>query len=236
MAVLVSTLISSYSCKDSEMFTSMISNNCSLKEVCINIATDCLDAILSGLSSNTSITTFILWPSKNIASNAPGWTLENCFTQNHSLNIIDFTNSVSFLSWQPFKLPVCTLWSSAQVSSICAGLHANITLVTLDISGCYIDTEACDAVCGILSENKTLQHLFLNPVHLEKQQAIDMIGRCNGNRSLKLLSLVQWSANLPVHEQLENPLSHDPDALLMIQNIQQENDQLPLQIYWLVVT
>ena len=228
----------SMSQKDSEMFTSMISNNCSLKEVCINIATDCLDAILSGLSSNTSITTFILWPSNSIMSNTLGWTLEKCFTQNHSLNIIDFTNSVRLLSLPPFQLfvPVCILWSSAQVSSICAGLRANTTVVTIDISGCYIDTEACRSVCGMLSENKTLQHLFLNPVHFEKQQAIDMINSCNDNHSLELLSLVQWCVNFPMDVQDENPLSRDPDVLLMIQNIRQENDQLPLQIYWLVAT
>ena len=146
---------------DSEMFTNMISKNCSLKKVCVNIATDCLDAILSGLSSNTSITTFILWPSKNITSNTLGWTLEKCFTQNHSLNIIDFTETEMVLNFHPYNLPPCISWSPAQVNSICAGVHANITLVTLDISGCCIDTEACDAICSMLSENKTL-HIFFS--------------------------------------------------------------------------
>ena len=39
---------------DSEMFGNVISHNCSLKELWINVATaDCLDPILNGLSSNT---------------------------------------------------------------------------------------------------------------------------------------------------------------------------------------
>ena len=76
--------------------------------------------------------------------------------------------------------------------SICTGLCANTTVVTLDISGCYIDTEACHAVCGMLSQNTTLQHLFLNPVQLDKQEAITMIESCRDNDTLELLSLVQW--------------------------------------------
>ena len=70
-------------------------------------------------------------------------------------------------------------------------LCANTTLVTLDICGCEIDTEACPAVCGMLSQNATLQNFFLNPVSLEKQEAIAMIDSCRANATLELLSLVQ---------------------------------------------
>ena len=153
---------------DSKVFGNIISQNCSLKELCIKIATaDCLDPILNGLSSNTSITTFTAWPNKTGASNTLGQCLKKCLILNHSLNVVDFT---SF-----YTIPqLYVSWSPTQVSSICTGLCANTTVVTLDISGCYIDTDAYHAVCGMLSQNTTLQHLFLNPVHLERKQAVNM--------------------------------------------------------------
>ena len=122
---------------DSEVFGKIISQNCSLKELHIKVATaDCLDPILNGLSSNTSITTFRTLPYEVSTSNTLGQCLKNCLTCNHSLNIMDFTLQI------PFGSNYYVSWSSTQVSSICTGLCTNTTVVTLDISGCYIDTEA----------------------------------------------------------------------------------------------
>ena len=226
---------------DSKVFGNIISQNCSLKELCICAATtDCLDPILNGLSSNTSITTFKAWPNKTGASNTLGQCLEKCLIMNHSLNIVDFTSPC-------YTTPLCnTSWSSIQVCSICTGLCANTTaVVKLDISGCYMDTDACHAVCGMLSQNTTLQHLFLNPVHLERQQAITMIDSCRANATLKLLSLVQWPPKTSkilkiwVNIQGKDPFQYlcDPEinhVLLKIQKLRQEKDEPLLSVYWLV--
>ena len=62
---------------DSEVFGKIISQNCSLKELYIVVATaDCLDPILNGLSSNTSITTFRAWPKEDGTSNTLGQCLK----------------------------------------------------------------------------------------------------------------------------------------------------------------
>ena len=219
---------------DSKVFGKIISQNCSLKELYINVATaDCLDPILNGLSSNTSITTFRGWPSKAGASNdALGQCLEKCLTLNHSLNMVDFTAS-------SFREPsLYVSWLSTQVCSICTGLCANTTVVTLDISGCYIDTEACHAVCGVLSQNTTLQRLFLNPVKLEKQEAITMIESCRDNDTLELLSLVQWPPRLLVSGEGPFEFSCDPELQHVLQEtqaLQRESSKSPLlKVYWLV--
>ena len=221
---------------DSKVFGNIISQNCSLKEWCINVATaDCLGPILNGLSSNTSITMFeASSSSKTGTSNTLGQCLERCLTLNHSLNIVDFTSLHCSL------LPKYVSWSSTQVCSICTGLCANTTVVTLDISGCCIDTEACHAVCGMLSQNTTLQHLFLNPVQLEKQEAITMINSCSANSALELLSLVQWPPKrLFDHDQAKDPFQFacDPEidhVLLKIKKLRQEKDEPLLNVYWLV--
>ena len=213
---------------DSKVFSNIISQNCSLKELCIKVATaDCLEPILNGLSSNTSITTFTAWSKVNGTSNVLGQCLVKCFNLNHSLSIVNF---------------LYVSWSSTQVCSICTGLCANITctVVTLDISGCYIDTEACNAVCGMLSQNTTLQHLFLNPVHLEKPEAIAMIDSCRANATLEQLSLVQWPhKRWPDDDQGKNPFQYscDPEinhVLLKIQKLRQEKNEPLLNVYWLV--
>ena len=220
---------------DSKVFGDIISQNCSLKTLLINVATaDCLDPILNGLSSNTSITTFRAWPGETGASNILGQCLEKCLTLNHSLNTVDFTSSNCLL--QIFHVS----WSSTQVCSICTGLCANTTVVTLDISGCYIDTEACHAVCGMLSQNTTLQHLFLNPVQLDKQEAITMIESCRDNTTLELLSLVQWPPKIYPDDdgdERKNPFQYscDPEykhVLLKIQKLRQERDKPLLNVYW----
>ena len=219
---------------DSKVFGNIISQNCTLKELCIKVATaDCLDPILNGLSSNTSITTFKAWPDETTASNTLGQCLNKCLILNHSMNVVDFTSS-------PYIVPHFHVsWSPTQVGSICTGLCANTTVVTLDITGCYIDTDACHAVCGMLSQNTTLQHLFLNPVHLEKQQAVAMIDSCRANATLELLSLVQWPPKIFTVYQQKDPFQYSCDpqinhVLLKIQKLRQEKDKPLLSVYWLV--
>ena len=209
---------------NSEVFGKVISQNCSLKELYIEVATDdCLDPILNGLSSNTSITTFRTCPSKAGTSNTLGQCFKNCLTLNHSLNIMDFTSTIRYI---PLRY---VLWSSTQVSSICTGLCTNTTVVTLDISGCYIDTKACHSVCGMLSQNTTLKHLFLNPVHLEKQDAVAMIDSGRANDTLELLSLVQWYRKRLITVKYPFQYSHDPEITHILQQIQPH-----LNVYWLV--
>ena len=229
---------------ESKVFGNILSQNFSLKELCINVATaDCLEPILNGLSSNTSITTFRVWPAagKNDTSSISGNCLKDCFTLNHSLRILDFTYAYYELTNHFGNKYVP--WSSTQVCSICTGLCANNTVVTLDISGCYIDTEAGSAVCGMLSQNTTLQHLFLNPVHLEKPEAITMIDSCRANATLELLSLVQWPPkkknSLRLTDEEKDPFDFSAykgieDMLLQVQKLRQQKAKPLLSIYWLV--
>ena len=223
---------------DSKVFSNIISQSCSLKELAIRVATgDCLEPILNGLSSNTLITTFKAWPQVSGTSNVLGQRLEEFFKLNHSLSIVDLTSSHNYI-WSISYVS----WSSTQVCSICTGLCANTTctVVTLDISGCYIDTEACNAVCGMLSQNKTLRHLFLNPVHLEKPEAITVIDSCRANATLELLSLVQWPhKKRSGDDQGKDPFQYSCDAeinhvLQKIQKLRQEKNEPLLNVYWLV--
>ena len=214
---------------DSKVFGNIISKNCSLKELLIHVDTvDCLDPIMNGLSSNTSIARFELYYDKSGYSGSVtlGKHLENCFTLNHSLNIVDF-NYVS--------------WLSSHLSCICTGLCTNTTLVTLDLSGCYIDAEAYHAVCSMLSQNRTLRHLFLNPVHLEKQEAIELIGSCRHNATLEVLALVQWLPRRKSHEHEQGKdsfqYSCDPEinhVLQKVQELRQDKGELLLNVYWSV--
>ena len=226
---------------DSKVFGNIISKNCSLKELYIWVATaDYLDPILNGLSSNTSMRTFKALPRKSAAPNKLGQRLKTCLALNQSLNIIDLSTVYILDFTSVFVVPLnspmqsCVMWSSTQVSSICTGLCANTSLITLDISGCYINTEACRGVCNMLSQNTTLQHLFLNPVHLEKQEAVAMIDSCRANDSLQLLSLVRWPPQRFVDDDDDdddNPFqfSHDPAIIL-------KQTQSHLKVYWLVIT
>ena len=213
---------------DSKVFGNIICKNCSLKELLIQVDTvDCLDPILNGLSSNTSITRFILFLCKISHSDSLGQYLEKCLTSNHSLKILDFNN---------------VLWLPSHLISICiagTGLCTNTTLVTLGLSGCYIDAEVCQAVCGMLSQNRTLRHLFLNPVHLEKQEAIVLIDSCKCNATLEVLSLVQWPPKNKSHEQGEDPFQYSfsteiNDVLRKIQEHRQDRGEPLLKVYWSV--
>ena len=211
---------------DGKVFGNMISQNCSLKELFIQVATaDCLGPILDGLSSNTSITTFKAWPSKIEASNTLGQYLKKCLTSNQSVNVIDFT-AVHLL------LLSYVSWSSRQVSIICAGLCANTRLVALDISGCNINTKACRAVCGMLSQNTTLQYLFLNPVFLEKREAVALINGCRCNSAIKHLSLVKWPPKFWSGSDRKDSFQYscDPKITDSLQQIQEL-----LNVYWLVI-
>ena len=217
---------------DSKVLGDIIRQNHSLKEICIGVATaDCLDYVLNGLSFNTSVIKFTAWPRKIGTFSTLGKHLQNCLTDYHSLNIIDLVSDLSCIP------PNHVSWSSAQVVSICTGLCANTTVVTLDISGCCIDTEACHAVCKMLAQNATLHHLFLNPVCLEEQEAIAMIDSCSGNATVEALSLVKWPV-IPHCNHKQVYLWSDnlttKNALQQIQKLRQENDQPLLNVYWLV--
>ena len=204
---------------ESEAVGNILKSNKSLKELhAFQVNTvDCLGPILEGLSSNTSVTLLRIWPKSTGTSTSLGQCLENCLTQNRSLASIDFA----------LYHGRCVSWSSIQVVSICTGLCANTTVVTIDISGCEIDAEACHALCGMLSQNTMLQNFFLNPVHLEKQEAIAMIDSCRANATLELLSLVQWPKS-------KFKFSSDPDIEHLLQESQPNQTKPVFHVYWLV--
>ena len=164
------------------MIGNILSQNSSLKTLHIHNVenVDHLAIIFDGLSSNKTVTRFTACPSCASDSITLGQSIEKCIASNQSLTSISFTD----LSMNG------NMWSSSQVCSICTGLQYNNTLVTLDISGCYIDKTSSDAVCVMLSLNTSLQHLFLNPVHMEKPEAVAIINTCNTNTTLEVLSLV----------------------------------------------
>ena len=231
------------------MFGSGISKNCSLKELSLVVEVpDCLCPILNGLSVNTSILTFSVSVGTVYttgSSNLLGQCLEKCFTLNHFMNKIDFALDRAML-FQNLSISFSNnnmIWLPAQVSCICTGLCANTSVVTLDISGCHIDTEACDAVCGMLSHNTTLKHLFLNPVHLEKQEAVTMIDSCRDSATLELLSLVQWPPKRWSSDKGKASFHYscDPEIksvlLEMLKLREDQKDSKPvLNVYWLVAT
>lgn len=204
---------------ESEAVGDILKKNKSLRELhALQVNTvDCLGPILDGLSSNVSVTLLRIWPKAIGGSNSLGQCLENCLTRNNTLTFIDF-------AWYHGK---CVSWSSAQVNSICTGLCTNGTVVTLDISGCCIDPEVCHAVCDVLSRNRRLQHLFLNPVHLEKQEAVAMIQSCRDNATLELLSLVQWPESV-------FQFSSDADIEHILHESQQNQAKPVVNVYWLV--
>ena len=188
-----------FSADDLKLFRDIISQNSSIKQLnaCDVYDLNIISYILQGLSSNQSITSFIAWPGPLNTPHTLGQYLGECLASNQTLIEIDFT-SFGFLE------PMLNLqWSSEHVCCICAGLQSNNTLVTLDISGCYIDKAASDAICATLSVNTSLKHLFLNPVHLEKTEAVAIFNSCINNTTLELLTLV-W---LPGGDLAHVPLS-----------------------------
>ena len=130
---------------ESEAFGDMLSENYSLKELhALQVAhVDCLYPILNSLLRNNTVTLLKAWPKSTGGSNTLGQCLGECLATNRSLVTIDLACfSDKHVTWSP-----------AQVGCICKGLHDNITMVTLDISGCSIDS---DAVSMMLSCNISL--------------------------------------------------------------------------------
>ena len=208
--------------EESVAFGDMLSHNESLKELHALQVTnaDCLCPILNGLSVNRSVTLLKAWPKSTGGSNTLGQCLEQCLTVNKSLATVDLACfSDKHVTWSP-----------SQVGSICAGLHNNITMVTLDISGCSIDSTASDAVSSMLSSNNSLQHFFLNPLHMEKSDAIIIINGCKTNATLKLLSLVQW----PEKKFKFKTDEEITDVLFQVQQSREGKNHPALKIYWLV--
>ena len=177
---------------DSKMISNILSQNSSLTTLHMHDVknADHLIIIFDGLSSNKTVTRFITHPSCVCGSITFGQSIEKCIASNQSLTRIDFTDLFSASSMKG------NMWSSSQVCSICTGLQFNNTLVTLNISGCYIDKTASDAVCVMLSLNTSLHRLFLNPVHMEKPEAVAIIDTCNTNTTLEVLSLAKWPDNV----------------------------------------
>ena len=208
---------------ESEAFGEMLSQNKSLKGLHALQVTDadCLCPILNGLSVNSTVTLLKAWPYFTGDFNSLGQCLEKCLSTNKSLVIIDFTDS--------FDKHVT--WSPAQVGSICKGLHYNITMVTLDISGCSINNAASDAVSVMLSSNTSLKHLFLNPCHIKKSDAIAIIDSCRSNSMLELLSLVKWPEKKFYFATDEEIV----EVLFQVHHQSRQGKGHPmLKIYWLV--
>ena len=208
---------------ESEAFGEMLSQNKGIKGLHALQVTDadCLCPILNGLSVNSTVTLLKAWPKSTGSSNTLGQCLGKCLATNESLVIIDFACfSDKHVTWSP-----------AQVGSICKGLHNNITMVTLDISGCSIDSAASDAVSVMLSSNTSLRHLFLNPCHIEKPEAVTIINSCRSNSTLELLSLVQWPEK-KFHFATDKEIV---EVLFQVHHQSRQGRGHPiLKIYWLV--
>ena len=229
-------VINSYD--DSKMISNILSQNSSLTTLHIRDVknVDHLTIIFDGLSSNKTVTRFTACPSCVGVSITLGQSIEKCIASNQSLTRIDFTGKClgEFL-----KSMDGNMWSSPQVCSICTGLQSNNTLVTLNISGCYIDKTASDAVCVMLSLNTSLQLLYLNPVHMEKPEAVAIIDTCNTNTTLEVLSLVKWPDNNDdiINETWKFVFSTDQEidrVLDQVQKSRQDKKKPILKVAWLV--
>ena len=207
---------------ESEAFGDMLGQNKSLRELhALQVAdVDCLYPILNSLLMNNTVTLLKAWPKSTGSSNKLDQCLGECLATNRSLVTIDF---VCFSDKH-------VTWSPAQVGCICKGLRDNTTMVTLDISGCSIDGGASDTVSTMLSSNISLRHLFLNPLHMEKSDAIVIISSCRTNTALELLSLVQWP-HKKFHFKADEEIV---DALFKVQESRQAKHKPSLRIHWLV--
>ena len=227
-----------YSYDDSKMISNILSQNSSLSELYIHDVKngDHLTNIFDGLSSNKTVTRFIASPSCVGDSITLEQSIEKCIASNQSLTCIDFIDLLNASSMKR------NMWSSSQICSICTGLQFNNTLVRLNISGCYIDKTASDAVCVMLSLNTSLQHLFLNPVHMEKPEAVVIIDTCNTNTTLEVLSLVKWPDNDDDIEKIRDKTwkftfstDQEIDHILdQVQKSRQDKKKPILKVIWLV--
>ncbi|XP_065907269.1 NACHT, LRR and PYD domains-containing protein 12-like [Dysidea avara] len=235
-----------FSIDDGDVFSTIITQNESLRMLTAFDVVDnvMITSILQGLSFNTTITSLTAWPGPLSATHMLGQCLGKCLASNQSLTVIDFTSS-------EYKQPIDYVrWSSEHVCCICTGLQSNNSLVTLDISGCCIDKAASDAVCDMLLANTSLKHLFLNPNHMEKPEAIKILNGCNNNTTLKLLALfwlsgwqspyllpATWS---PFDDSFWSPpkgftFINDRDVVFIMEQVQkcrQNRKQPPLRILW----
>ena len=229
---------------DSREFSGILSHNSSIRKLHIkHVDTDdCLGVIFGGLSLNRSVKTFRSWPKSisRIYSGVPKFaqwfknTESNCF-----LKFIDFAECPHALFYnhvKPNGIAVKIVWSSSQVCSFCTILQSNTTLVTLDISGCYIDKEASFALCIMLLQNASLKHLFLNPAYMEKSEAIAIIDICNTNKALEVLSLYRcqhtliWFTDVFIY-------ANDPEINFQLDKVRdsRESEGEPiLKVIWLV--
>ena len=220
---------------DSKMISTIFHHNESIEILRIHGMTnaDHLAILFDGLSSNKTVAVLIVHPSCVSDSITLGPSIEKCLVTNQSLTFINFWG-------EPFTdiRNMEATWSSPQVCSICTSLKSNNTLVTLDISGCQIDNTASDAVCVMLSLNTSLQHLFLNPVHLEKPEAVAIIDTCNTNTTLEVLSLVKWPKEKQGNESiddLEFTFSSNQEINRIISQVKKSRqDKKKLDVLWLV--
>jgi len=243
-----------FSIDDIDVFSDIISQNNSIQQlnICDVYDANVIASTLQGLSTSRSITSLCAWPGPLDTSHTLGESLGRCLASNKTLTVVDFT---SFGFYDPMEN---LQWSSEHVCCIFTGLQSNNTLVTLDISGCYIDKAASDAICVMLSNSNTsLKHLFLNPVHLEKVQAIAVFNSCINNNTLELLTLVclpggklahvPWSwgnpseLKLQSHEQPTWPaesifsFAKDSEVIALLSKVQkfrQDTNQPSLGVLW----
>jgi len=156
-----------FSSDDIVTFGNILSKNDSIEHLEIYHMTSeiCLAVIFAALSLSKKIKRFSAM-SQSIKFYELKQNFQRCLINNQALTHVGFT-----CFFPMFTGSKTVLWSPSQVCNICGGLQLNSLLVYLDISGCYIDRSACDAVRDMLSQNKTLQYLFLNPLYIEKQNA-----------------------------------------------------------------
>ena len=243
-----------FSVDDIDLFRDIANQNSSIKRLnaCDVYDANVITSIVQGLSSNQTMTTFIAWPGPLDTSHNIGQSLGKCLASNQTLTDLDFT---SFGFYEPMEN---LQWSSEHVCCICTGLQSNNSLATLDISGCYVEKAASDAVCVMLSINTSLKHLFLNPVHLEKAEAIAIFNSCINNTTLELLTLVwlpggelahvPWSSSHPSELKLKShnevpmwstesifPFAEDSEIITILDQVQmcrQDKKKPSLTVLW----
>ncbi|XP_065900460.1 NACHT, LRR and PYD domains-containing protein 14-like isoform X2 [Dysidea avara] len=192
-------------------------------------AMDSLVNICDGLSSTKTLQKFSVHLDSADTSFVFEKRFAKCLTSNQSLTLVDFTGIFGFLC-----IDEHVQWSSSQVCFFCSGLQSNSTVTLLDITGCYIDKTASDSVSKMLSVNTSLRHLFLNPVHMEKPDAVMIIESCKTNTELEILSLhCNW-----LDDQSETnkfTFATDPKICEMVgqvQNSRQDKMKPNLHIIW----
>jgi len=224
------------------------SQNCSLVTLDIDSVDDddCLATICDGLSFNKSLKMFCCWPIL-VCNSTHRFEkkVKACLETNQSLKFIDFAENIELLPdcsavAARYKENKNAMWSPSQVCAFCTALKSNNVLVALDITGCYINKKASDAVCAMISINVSLQSLFLNPIHMEEPEAVNIVKTCNNqNNILELLSLYQCPAvceDMWTEEVFEYANTFEMNRILYeMQESRQRKNIRALNIIWLVV-